>query len=715
MGSGRQDFHTLAETDSYRGGALWDGHGTKFTVSSRSAAAMDLCLLDPAGQTERRLAMERAEDCWHVRAEGVGPGQVYGFRAHGRWDPRSGMFFNPERLLIDPYARAIASGVADGGPMSVVVAPARSQSSPPLSADSGAQAPTRVLPDSGLPRLGTALRRLLHPTPWADTVIYELHVKGFTAAHPDVPAALRGTYAGLAHPAVLEYLSTLGVTAVELLPVHHFVPEPALAPRGLTNYWGYCSIGYFAPHGPYSSAGDLGAQVQEFADMVSALHSVGLEVIVDVVYNHTAEGPADGRTLSFRGLDNAAYYRLDPHDAGRYQDLTGTGNTLDAGRPAGLRLIMDSLRYWVTEMGVDGFRFDLASALARGSGMFDPNAAFLLAVAQDPVLASVKLVAEPWDATSEGYQLGRFPPGWSEWNDRYRDAVRDYWRGQSPSPAEMGFRLTGSADLFAAAGRPPRASVNFVTAHDGFTLRDVVSYDRKHNRSNGEDGRDGVDHNRSWNCGAEGDTADPIVLACRRRQVRNFLVTLMVSQGVPMITAGDEMGRTQRGNNNAYCHDSPLGWLDWEPGEEGEELIAFTRELLALRRTRRVLRRKDYLGEADITWFDTRGTPMTPEMWSTPGSVPLGMVFQPVGGPGGDGLLVFMNPQAEPVMMVPPRSGGPGPAPDLRFDERGGGEPKADPDRYPVLVDTSGRHLGRLLVSGLSYPVDARSALVCGV
>jgi glycogen operon protein len=470
--------------------------------------------------------------------------------------------------------------------------------------------------------------------PWHDTVLYELHVKGFTARHPDVPPQLRGTYAGLAHPAVLEYLCGLGVTSVQLLPVHHFLSEPSVLARGLVNYWGYNSIGFFAPHAAYSSAGSAGQQVSEFQAMVKAFHAVGLEVILDVVYNHTAEGPADdGPTLSFRGLGDAAYYRSD--EAGRYVDVTGCGNTLDASHPQALQLVLDSLRYWVEHMHVDGFRFDLAAALARNGKGVDPRAPFLAAVGQDPVLAHVKLIAEPWDATAEGYHLGSFPGPWCEWNDRYRDTVRDFWRGRSGGVRDLAFRLSGSSDLYADDGRSPYASVNYITAHDGFTLRDVVSYHDKHNEANGQGNTDGTNDNRSDNYGVEGDTDDPAVDAVRRRQAGNFLATLLLSTGVPMLVAGDERGRTQQGNNNAYCQDNEVSWLDWS-GEAGwPELLPLVRALLALRREHPVLRQRHFFagvsaepdGRKDLAWLAPTGAEMTDADWFDPGRATLGMFF----------------------------------------------------------------------------------------
>ncbi|MEU9854544.1 glycogen debranching protein GlgX [Streptomyces sp. NPDC047974] len=601
--------------------------GTNFALWAGGAEAVELCLFAPDG-TETRLPLtELTHEIWHGFVPGVGPGQRYGYRVHGRWDPWTGARWNPAKLLLDPYARAVdgdfaalppeAYGHVRDWPQQHVADTVRDER------DSAPHVPKGVVvrddddwSDDRRPK-----------TPWQDSVIYELHVKGFTARHPGIPERLRGTYAGLAHPAAVDHLVRLGVTAVELLPVHQFAHEDHLLRRGLTNYWGYNSIGYFAPHAGYSSSGTTGQQVGEFKRMVRALHAAGIEVILDVVYNHTAEAGELGPTLSLKGIDNRGYYRLQS-DARRYADYTGCGNTLHVVQPQVLRLITDSLRYWVTEMGVDGFRFDLAAALARSMHDVDMLSPFLAVIAQDPVLRRVKLIAEPWDVGNGGYQVGAFPPLWTEWNDRYRDAVRDFWRGALPDVRDLGYRLSGSSDLYAWGGRRPYASVNFVTAHDGFTLRDLVTYERKHNEANGEGNRDGTHDNRSWNCGAEGETDDPAVNALRLRQLRNLLTTLLLSTGVPMLVAGDEMGRTQGGNNNAYCQDNETGWLDWSlPEDPGRaQLLALTRRLLALRHRHPVLRRRAFFsgrpqgadGLRDLAWFGPDGTEMTEGDWYAP-------------------------------------------------------------------------------------------------
>ncbi|MER6213136.1 glycogen debranching protein GlgX [Streptomyces sp. NPDC001674] len=602
--------------------------GTNFALWAQGAEAVELCLFDALGTETRCTLTELTHEIWHGFVPGVRPGQRYGFRVHGRWDPWTGARYNPAKLLLDPYARAVDGdfslppevyGHVRDWPQQYIADTVRDDR------DSAPFVPKGVVvhddddwADDVRPK-----------TPWADSVIYELHVRGFTMRHPGVPEELRGTYAGLAHPAAVEHLVGLGVTAVELLPVHQFAHEDHLLRRGLRNYWGYNSVGYFAPHAGYSASGTTGQQVGEFKRMVKALHAAGIEVILDVVYNHTAEAGELGPTLSLRGIDNRAYYRLQP-DQRRYADYTGCGNTLHAGRPHVLRLITDSLRYWVTEMGVDGFRFDLAAALARSMHDVDMLSPFLAVIAQDPVLRRVKLIAEPWDVGSGGYQVGAFPPLWTEWNDRYRDAVRDFWRGALPDVRDLGYRLSGSSDLYAWGGRRPYASVNFVTAHDGFTLRDLVSYERKHNEANGEANRDGTNDNRSWNCGAEGESDDPRITALRRRQLRNLLTTLLLSTGVPMLVAGDEFGRTQGGNNNAYCQDNETGWVDWsllqDPAWSG--LFALVRRLVALRRAHPVLRRRAFFsgraqgadGLRDLAWFTPAGTEMTERDWYAPAS-----------------------------------------------------------------------------------------------
>ncbi|WP_026242504.1 MULTISPECIES: glycogen debranching protein GlgX [unclassified Streptomyces] len=600
--------------------------GTNFALWAGGAEAVELCLFDEDG-TETRLALtELTHEVWHGFVPGVRPGRRYGYRVHGRWDPWTGARWNAAKLLLDPYARAVDGeftlpaevyGHVRDWPDQQVADTVRDER------DSAPYVPKGVVvhddddwADDRRPK-----------TPWADSVIYELHVKGFTQRHPGIPEELRGTYAGLAHPAAIGHLKRLGVTAVELLPVHQFAHEDHLLRRGLRNHWGYNSIGYFAPHAGYSASGTAGEQVGEFKRMVRALHDAGIEVILDVVYNHTAEAGELGPMLSLRGIDNRGYYRLQG-DARRYADYTGCGNTLHVVQPNVLRLITDSLRYWVTEMGVDGFRFDLAAALARSMHDVDMLSPFLAVIAQDPVLRRVKLIAEPWDVGNGGYQVGAFPPLWTEWNDHYRDAVRDFWRGALPDVRDLGYRLTGSSDLYAWGGRRPYASVNFVTAHDGFTLRDLVSYQDKHNEANGEDNRDGTSDNRAWNCGAEGETDDADINALRRRQLRNLLTTLLLSTGVPMLVAGDEMGRTQGGNNNAYCQDNETGWVDWSLLERPEwrELSALTARVLALRHRHPVLRRRAFFsgrpqapdGLRDLAWFTGEGAEMTESDWYAP-------------------------------------------------------------------------------------------------
>jgi glycogen operon protein len=642
-------------------GAHPDDHGTSFAVFSRGEA-VDLCLLDDDGGERRVPLTDRTHDVWHGYVPGVRPGQRYGYRVQGPWDPGHGHRFDHGKLLVDPYARAI-DGTLRLDP-AVLGAQAGTDERVADVRDSAPYVPHSVVFHPGYDWQGDCRPEV----PWADTVVYEAHVKGFTAAHLGVPEHQRGTYAGLGHPAAVEHLLSLGVTSVELLPVQQLSSEPALLRRGQTNYWGYNTLGFFAPHAGYSSSGARGQQVTEFRDMVRALHAAGLEVLLDVVYNHTAEGGVDGPTLSWRGLDNAAYYRLT--GGSRYLDVTGCGNTLDLRHPRTLAMVTDSLRYWVEELHVDGFRFDLAPALARGGDGFEATGTFLSVIAQDPVLSAVKLVAEPWDVGPGGYQLGGFPAPWAEWNDRYRDTVRDAWlgdQGRSRSHAggvrDLAYRLSGSSDLFAARG--PLASVNFVTAHDGFTLHDVVSYDRKHNEANGEDNRDGTDHNHSWGCGAEGPTGDAEVLALRRRMMRNLLATLLTSTGVPMLTAGDEVGRTQDGNNNAYCIDDETTWLSWLRGPWQDDLLAWTRALLALRATYPVLRHDEVFdgrpahadGTKDLAWFGADGEEMSPERWFDHDLRLLGMYVS--GKPAADRsapdpLLVLLNTGADPVTVQLP-------------------------------------------------------------
>jgi glycogen operon protein len=613
-------------------GATFDGAGTNFAVFSDVAEKVDLCLLSTDGGEIRVELAEASGPIRHAYLPDVRPGQRYGFRVHGPWEPSRGLRCNPAKLLIDPYAKAVEGEVRwdpavfghnPGDPFGA-----------PNPADSAPFVPKGIVT---LPYFDWGNDRRPH-RPRHETILYELHVKGFTQRHPAVPEHLRGTYAGLAHPDVIDHLVDLGVTAVELMPVHQFVHPGFLRQKGLRNYWGYDSLGFFAPHDAYAGPHAPGEQVQQFKQMVKALHEAGLEVILDVVYNHTAEGNHEGPTLSLRGLDNAAYYHLSPDDPRYCMDWTGCGNSLNMGHPRTVQLVLDSLRYWVVDMHVDGFRFDLASALARELYEVDQLATFFQIIQQDPIVGRVKLIAEPWDLGAGGYQVGNFPTEWSEWNGRYRDAIRDFWRGEPGRLGELAARITGSSDLYESSSRRPSASVNFVTAHDGFTLRDLVSYDRKHNEANGEGNRDGSDDNRSWNCGVEGDTDDPAILALRARQQRNLLFTLLLSQGIPMLSHGDELGRTQRGNNNAWCQDDELAWVDWDAADA--DLLAFTRRLVNLRRDHPAFRRKKWFegrnirgtNLTDIGWFRPDGDEMSDEDWQTGFARSLGVFLH------GDGL-----------------------------------------------------------------------------
>src|SRR5450759_3309975 len=614
-------------------GPSYDGAGTNFALFSEVAEAVDLCLFDDGG-TERRVRLEEVDAfSWHAFLPEIGPGQRYGYRVHGPYAPDDGIRCNPRKLLLDPYARAIEGHI-----------------------DWNSSCYGYDLKNPGAVNIEDSAPHVLksvvhHPNfdwfgdrppdrPLHETVIYEAHLKGLTRRHPDVPEALRGTYQGFAHPAVINHLTSLGVTAVELMPIHQFVHDQRLVERGLRNYWGYNTIGFFAPHNGYSSTGQRGEQVNEFKAMVRTLHQEGIEVILDVVYNHTAEGNHLGPTLCFKGIDNRAYYRLVADEPEFYYDTTGTGNSLNVRHPHPLQLIMDSLRYWITEMHVDGFRFDLAATLAREFLEVDRLATFFDIIQQDPVISRVKLIAEPWDIGEGGYQVGNFPPLWSEWNGRYRDSVRDFWRGEPSTVAELASRLTGSSDLYQNDTRRPFASVNFVTAHDGFTLRDLVSYNEKHNEANGESNADGDSHNRSWNCGAEGESEDPEVRRWRAQQKRNFLATLFLAQGVPMLLAGDELGRTQIGNNNAYCQDSELSWVNWSSIDSA--LLAFTRWIIAFRRDHPVFRRRRFFqgrpirGTLDVGWFKPDGQSMTDEDWDVGYARSLGMFLNGSGIPGHD-------------------------------------------------------------------------------
>jgi len=650
-------------------GSSWDGKGTNFALYSENATGVEVCLFDRDNQETRVSLTEVSNFVWHGYIPGIGPGQKYGFRVHGPYAPNQGHRFNPNKLLIDPYSKAIDGDVGNGPEIFGYSweSPEADLSFSEL--DSNSLLPKSVVIDQSFDWGDDQLLR----TPWHETIIYETHVKGFTKLHPDIPEELRGTYAGLAHPAAIEHLQRLGITAVELMPVHHFLAYPGyLVDKGLKNYWGYDSINYLAPYSGYSSSGSLGQQVTEFKEMVKALHFAGIEVILDVVYNHTGEGNHLGPTLSLRGIDNTTYYRLVEGDPRYYFDFTGTGNSLYVRHAQVLKLIMDSLRYWVTEMHVDGFRFDLASALARELYAVDSLAAFFDIIHQDPVLADVKLIAEPWDVGEGGYQVGNFPVLWSEWNGKYRDTVRDFWRGEGTTLGDFAYRLTGSPDLyFHTNGRRPNASINFITAHDGFTLNDLVSYNDKHNEANGEDNQDGESHNRSWNCGVEGETDDPEVLRLREQQRRNFLVTLMLSQGIPMLLGGDEMGRTQKGNNNAYCQDNEISWFDWDLVSGNQDLLDFTRELIYFRRQHPVFRRRKWFqgraihgaGISDIAWFNPDGSEMTDEQWEVGYAKAVGVFLDgnqiPSPGPQGqrisdDSFLLFFNAHYETLEFALP-------------------------------------------------------------
>ncbi|MER6205443.1 glycogen debranching protein GlgX [Streptomyces sp. NPDC001642] len=658
-------------------GASYDGAGTNFALFSEVAERVDLVLVGDDG-SHRSVRLTEADGfVWHGYLPDIGPGQRYGYRVHGPWHPGAGHRCNPAKLLLDPYATAV-DGQIDNDPSLY------ERSAGPAPGDSAGHGMLGVVTDPAFDWGDDRPPR----RPYSDTVIYEAHVKGLTRTHPEVPEELRGTYAGLAHPAVVEHLVQLGVTAVELMPVHQFVQDGVLQDRGLSNYWGYNTIGFFAPHNAYAAHRERGRQVTEFKAMVKALHAAGLEVILDVVYNHTAEGNEQGPTLSFRGIDNASYYRLVDGDWGHYYDTTGTGNSLLMRHPYVLQLIMDSLRYWVTEMHVDGFRFDLAATLARQFHEVDRLSAFFDLIQQDPVISRVKLIAEPWDVGEGGYQVGNFPPLWSEWNGKYRDTVRDFWRGGEHTLGEFASRLTGSSDLYQHSRRRPRASVNFVTAHDGFTLRDLVSYNDKHNEANGEGNQDGESTNRSWNCGAEGDTDDPAVLELRARQQRNFLATLLLSQGIPMLGHGDELGRSQGGNNNAYCQDNEVSWIDWELTDEQRELADFTRYVIGLRAAHPVLRRRRFFrGETavhagqplpDLVWLLPDGREMADLDWQRSDAHCVGVFLNgdaiaerdPQGGPVvDDSFLLLLNSFWEPVGFR---------LPDIAYGER-----------WTTLIDTA--------------------------
>jgi isoamylase len=694
---------------AYPLGATYDGSGTNFALFSEVAERVELCLFDEDGKETRVDVPEVDAFVWHCYLPDVQPGQRYGYRVHGPWDPAQGLRCNPNKLLLDPYAKATTGDIEwNQSLFSYNFGDPDSRNDD----DSAAHMTHAVVINPFFDWEGDRPLGI----PYNQSVIYEAHVKGLTQLHPDVPEGLRGTYAGLAHPALTDHLTRIGVTAVELMPVHQFVQDSTLLDKGLRNYWGYNTLGFFAPHAEYSVGGGAdparrGQQVQEFKSMVKALHAAGIEVILDVVYNHTAEGNHLGPTLSFRGIDNPAYYRLEENDRRYYTDYTGTGNSLNVGHPHSLQLIMDSLRYWVTEMHVDGFRFDLAATLAREFYDVDRLAAFFELVQQDPVVSQVKLIAEPWDIGPGGYQVGNFPPQWTEWNGAYRDTVRDFWRGE-PALGELASRLAGSADYYEHSGRRPVASINFVTAHDGFTLRDLVSYNEKHNEANGEDNNDGESHNRSWNHGAEGPTDDPEILEARARSQRNFLATLLLSQGVPMILHGDEMGRTQDGNNNTYAQDSELSWVHWDRMDE--PLLEFTAALIRLRMAHPTFRRKRFFtgtevrvpdgaeGDRlnDIVWLHPEGRPMEGGDWDGGGKA-VGMYLnghgiQGLGARGGrivdDHFLLYFNAGDATEVTLPP-------------DEYGTG--------WDVELDTGGTtDEGRAYDAAARIPLSERSVLV---
>ena len=658
-------------------GATWDGEGTNFAIFCEHGSTVELCLFarpEDSTETDRIPLQERTDQIWHAYLPGVRPGQAYGYRIHGPYRPSEGQRYNPAKLLLDPYAKALSGTVQWSDALSGY--PVRS-ADPDRdlvvdTQDSAGAMPKALVIESAFSWGEDQPLR----TPWNRTVIYECHVKGMTMQHPDVPARLRGTYLGLATDPIIDHLTGLGVTAVELLPIHHMATERRLAELGLTNYWGYSSIGYFAPDVRFATEGaDPGGQVAEFKSMVKRLHAAGLEVILDVVYNHTAEGDHLGPTLAFRGIDNLAYYRLKPDHPRRYTDYTGCGNTVDLRHPRTLQLVMDSLRYWITEMHVDGFRFDLAPVLARGDDGVNPGAKFFEMVRQDPVVSQVKLIAEPWDLGPDGYQAGRFPVGWAEWNGKYRDATRRFWRGDPGQVGELASRLAGSSDLYEHNGRSPLASVNFVTCHDGFTLQDLVSYESKYNEANGEGNRDGTDQNLSRNWGVEGPAEAVHIIRIRERIKRNFLATLAFSQGVPMLSHGDELGRSQSGNNNAYCHDNTLSWIDWRLTPVQKDLLQFTRMLLSIRAANPVLRRRTFFrqegGEGgtgkDLTWLHPDGQEMTAAEWNEAGNHGLGMLIRAEPsdelderGRRGDPILLLLNGGARSKSFCLPRLGGAG-------------------------------------------------------
>ncbi len=646
-------------------GAIWDGKGTNFTLFSAHATKVEVCLYDPGGETElERIALpEYTDQVWHGYIPDVPPGSVYGYRVSGPYAPLEGHRFNPNKLLLDPYARAHTGQLKWGPELFGYTLDADGDDLTFDERDSGPFMPKCVVVDPNFDWKGQPRSRGIA---WDRTIIYELHVKGFTQLHPAVPERLRGTYAGLGSKAVVNYIKSLGVSTVELLPIHAFINDRQLLEHGLTNYWGYNTIGFFAPDTRYASAPDQ--TLREFKEMVATFHDAGMEVILDVVYNHTAEGNERGPTLSFKGIDNASYYRLLPDNPRFYINDTGTGNTLNLSNPLVIQMVTDSLRYWVNELHVDGFRFDLGTILARERDGFDRQSGFLKAATQDPVLRTVKLIAEPWDCGPGGYQVGGFPPGWAEWNDRFRDTVRDFWKGQS-SAADMAKRLCASGDIYNRLGRRPWASVNFVTAHDGFTLNDLVTYNDKHNEANGEENRDGTNDNRSWNCGVEGPTADPVISTLRKRQLRNMLCSLLLAQGTPMLLAGDEFGRTQQGNNNAYAQDNEISWVNWKLMDTNSALVGFVQKLCALRHQYPVLRRNLFLtgeedkevGIKDVTWINASGAEMKPADWANPAMRCFGMLLDGRARPTGvrqrgteAAMLIVLNAHHDVVKFTLP-------------------------------------------------------------
>ncbi|MBY0527288.1 MAG: glycogen debranching protein GlgX [Gemmataceae bacterium] len=694
-------------------GATWDGAGVNFALVSEHATKVELCLFDAVDaktEAQRIPLREQSDLVWHSYLPDARPGQLYGYRVHGPYDPKAGHRFNPKKVLLDPYARCLGRMITWGDEMFGYRIGNGDEDFTADDRDNAGMAPLAVVVDTAFTWGDDRPPR----TPWHKTIIYETHVKGFTKLHPRVPENQRGTYAGIASEAAIRHLTELGVTAVELLPVHHHVNDRHLTEKNLTNYWGYNSLAFFAPDLRYCSSEAIGESVREFKMMVRALHGAGLEVILDVVYNHTAEGSHLGPTLSFRGIDNMMYYRLVADNPRYYMDYTGCGNTLQMQSPRVLQLIMDSLRYWVQEMHVDGFRFDLASALARELHEVDRLGAFFDIIHQDPVLSQVKLIAEPWDLGAGGYQVGNFPVLWTEWNGKYRDSVRHFWKGDGGAVSEFATRLSGSSDLYQWSGKKPYSSINFITAHDGFTLNDLVSYNEKHNEANGESGRDGTDDNISWNCGVEGPTGDPAIRALRERQKRNFLATLFLSQGVPMLVAGDEMGHTQKGNNNAYCQDNDISWLSWDLRDEAGKLLEFTQKVIAARRKQPVLHRRKFCqGRSvirgtdlkDLAWFDPSGKEMTDEAWSAGFVRSIGVrwsgdVIDEVDERGerivGDTLLILLNAHHEPIAFNLP-----GNSRTLEWERTiDTALPEAEPKMFAIgaTYDLQGRSLALLRV-----------------